>query len=89
MGNLTKRTEADNFRRTALVYAAQLGHTDVVRAPASREQGMRDSAGETALLKAARRNHPDVARLLLSECGLKDNEGKTALIAHLLAGTRM
>ncbi|MCJ1264100.1 hypothetical protein MMC22_003971, partial [Lobaria immixta] len=76
--------ERDNRRRTALMWAAQGGHEDLVRLLLEKgaDVNVKDKNRETALHKAAMHGHEAVARLLLEKgtnINAKGGYGGTAL----------
>ena len=75
---------ADATGWTALMYAAQAGHEEIVEVllEAGASPDRRNPSGETALHLAARRGRTDSARLLLragADFGIQDAEGRSAL----------
>jgi TonB family protein len=75
---------ADEAGWTALMYAAEAGHDEVVEAllEAGAKPNLQNQAGETALHLAARHGRTASADLLLkagADLGLRDAEGRTAL----------
>jgi TonB family protein len=75
---------ADETGWTALMYAAEAGHDDVVEAllEAGARPNLQNQAGETALHLAARHGRAASAGLLVragADLGLRDAEGRTAL----------
>ena len=65
--NLLAEREKDmknGYGWTALMLAAQNGHTDCVKILLEREGGMKSNKGETAREIAQRRGHSSVADLL-------------------------
>lgn len=67
--------------RTALMFAAQNGHMDVVRLLLEDEKQMVDGNGWTALMYAASNGHVEIACLLLDhEKCVQDNDGWSALM---------
>ncbi|KWX15117.1 Ankyrin repeat protein [Giardia duodenalis assemblage B] len=69
---------------TALMFAAAGGFALCARMLLADEQGMQDSNGETALMKAASRNNNNIIKLFLqeesTEIGMKTLDGHTALM---------
>lgn len=55
----------DNNGLTALIYAAQNNHSNIVMLLMNREGGMLDKTGSTTLMKAAERGNLDVVLQLL------------------------
>jgi ankyrin repeat protein len=79
--------EADESGWTALMYASQKGHVEVVRLLLAREGvevNKTEQDGATALMVASDCGHVDVVRLLLSREGVEVNKttqnGATALM---------
>lgn len=71
----------DKHGWTALMYAAQNGHTHVVRRLAPLEKGIRDHSGRTALMHAVSSGMQEVAEFLIAyEATVADNTGRTALM---------
>jgi TonB family protein len=75
---------ADGTGRTALMYAVEGGHDEIVEMllAAGASLDRQDLSGETALHLAARRGRTAAARLLLqagADFGLRDAEGRTPL----------
>ncbi|TNJ30288.1 Kinase, NEK [Giardia muris] len=71
---LTLAREQSDNGRTALMYAAEHGHVECVRALRERESGMCDENGWTALMWAVRGKHKECANLLLSEAPLRSTK---------------
>ena len=81
VAKLVKAGVEDISGGTALMVAAVLGHTRVVKLLMRCESGMRSSNGWTALMWAALFGRTEVVRLLLdAEGGMQKNRGFTALV---------
>ncbi|ESU37434.1 Ankyrin repeat protein [Giardia duodenalis] len=73
--------QQDKHGWTALMYAAQNGHTHIVKRLASLEKGIRDHSGRTALMHGVSSGMQEVAELLIAhEAAVADNTGRTALM---------
>jgi ankyrin repeat protein len=75
----------DNFGKTALIYAIDNGHTDIVKILLHKGAGIdvKDKSGKTALMYACAKGHTDIAKILVENGASiysKDKSGKTALI---------
>lgn len=70
-------------KKTALMFAAELGNVECVRLLADKEAGMRTDAGETALMLAARRGQLEcVAELIPYEkCAVSKNYHTALMLA--------
>uniref|UniRef100_A0A0G4HY28 Uncharacterized protein n=1 Tax=Chromera velia CCMP2878 TaxID=1169474 RepID=A0A0G4HY28_9ALVE len=71
--------------RTALMYAASNGHTDIVRLllKAKANVNIQDNRGHTALISASNPGHAEVVQLLIeaqTNVDCLDGKGKTALL---------
>ncbi|KAE8301983.1 Ankyrin repeat protein 1 [Giardia duodenalis] len=81
VAKLVKAGRKDISGGTALMVAAVLGHTRVVKLLMRCESGMRSSNGWTALMWAAHFGRTEVVRLLLdAEGGMQKGRGFTALV---------
>ena len=81
VAKLVKAGVEDISGGTALMVAAVLGHTRVVKLLMRCESGMRDSEEWTALMWAAHFGRTEVVRLLLdAEGGMQKGRGFTALV---------
>ncbi|TNJ27505.1 Ankyrin repeat protein 2 [Giardia muris] len=80
--HLEKVGGQDNQGRTALMYAAIHNKPDLVHFFTKTEAGKVDNSGWTALMHAVKKDHVEVARLLLCEAGVQafGDNGTTALI---------
>lgn len=75
------RADQAFLSKTALMYAAGLGYTDLCSYLLDYEAGMRSELGCTALMYAASTEHAAVVRLLVeAEGGLVNNDGDSALV---------
>ncbi|ESU39012.1 Ankyrin repeat protein [Giardia duodenalis] len=78
---LKKNGSESSPHETALMKAAENGHTKIVEILLEKESGMQRSDGRTALMTAARYGHTDCVRLLVKkEGGVQDSYGWTALM---------
>ncbi|TNJ26522.1 Ankyrin repeat protein 1 [Giardia muris] len=77
---LEEATMQDANGRTALMFAAQHMHADIITMLADTELGFRDQYGRTALMAATIQNYLDGVDLLLDECRIQDMTGVTALM---------
>lgn len=81
---------SDRQGTTALMYAANLGYTEIVRSLVEAGANInlpRKRYGLTALMLAASANHFDIVRLLISkgaDVNAKNEDGSTALMAAAL-----
>lgn len=74
----------DNQGTTALMYAAELGLTEIVRSLINKEARKTDKKGKTALMCAAIGGFVEIVRMLANEeARMQDQNGKTALI-HII-----
>ncbi|TNJ28788.1 Kinase, NEK [Giardia muris] len=80
----------DSKGRTALMFAAEAGATNCVRALRPAEAGLQDQEGMTALMFAILGRHWDCVQLLWLERDLKSKKGETAseLIRRVLQEMR-
>ena len=76
----------DDYGRTPLSYAAESGHTELVKALSSDgrvDLDRQDNEGRTALSYAAQNGHTEVVKALLSDCRVDPNRqdafGRTPL----------
>ncbi|EFO61036.1 Kinase, NEK [Giardia lamblia P15] len=73
--------QRDEQGMTALMHAAQQGHTGPVELLVEKEKGIKDKSGWTALMHAAYNNHPEVVEILSPhEHGKRNNNNQTALM---------
>ncbi|EFO60930.1 NEK, Kinase [Giardia lamblia P15] len=85
--NLQKARIKSSDGRTALMLAAQNGHTDCARLLLEKEGGVKGSDGRTALMSAAEHDYLECVKLLLEkEGGIQSNDGLTALMYAALNG---
>lgn len=70
----------DKSGNTALIIATMMGHMHCVRYLLKHESGFRLASGLTALMISAHKKDAAITSLLLSECKMRDNKGKTALM---------
>ncbi|EET02674.1 Hypothetical protein GL50581_61 [Giardia duodenalis ATCC 50581] len=79
--NLHEKGCKDIDGKTALMWAARQGHTEVVRLLGEHEGGVQDSNGMTALMWAAHNGHTECVKLLLEkEVGMQNKDGWSALM---------
>lgn len=83
---LGEATLTDKAGNTALIIATMMGYMHCARCLLKHEAGFRLPSGLTALMIAAHKKDAAIASLLLSECRLRDNKGKTALMYGAEAG---
>ncbi|EFO65551.1 Hypothetical protein GLP15_1800 [Giardia lamblia P15] len=76
----------DKAGNTALIMTTMMGHMHCARCLLKYEAGFRLPSGLTALMIAAHKKDAAIVSLLLSECKLRDNKGKTALMYGAEAG---
>ncbi|ESU36827.1 Serine/threonine protein kinase [Giardia duodenalis] len=73
--------QRDEREMTALMHAAQQGHSGPVELLIEKEKGLKDKNDWTALMHAAHENHPEVVEILVPhEHGRKSKNGRTALM---------
>lgn len=79
---------ANNLGMTALMYAAKLGHTEIVKELVAVENGLKNIDGWTALMWAARYGCADAANVLIEYEGrYANNIGRTALMIAAFYGS--
>ncbi|EFO64236.1 Kinase, NEK [Giardia lamblia P15] len=77
----------DERGMTALMHAAQRGHTQIVKMLANKESGLKDETGMTALMHAALSGHAESVSILCKfEAGVTDKKGQLALSMALENG---
>ncbi|EFO64006.1 Kinase, NEK [Giardia lamblia P15] len=73
--------QRDKQGLTALMHAAQQGHTGPAKLLAEKEKGLKDRNGWTALMHATHNNQPEVVKILAPrEHGKRNKNGRTALM---------
>ncbi|ESU34772.1 Serine/threonine protein kinase [Giardia duodenalis] len=78
----------DEQGMTALMHAAQQGHTGPVELLVEKEKGLKDKNGWTALMHAAHENHPEVIEILIPhEHGKRNKNSRTALMIAVENGS--
>lgn len=78
---------ANNLGKTALMYAAEKGHTEIVRLLMLKESRMQDQEGRTALFYASWHRHIACVKLLVDrEAGLVKNNGYSSLMVAAVHG---
>lgn len=78
---------ANNLGKTAMMYAAEGGHLECVRALMLKEARMQDDEGRTALFYASWHGHTEVVRLLVDrEARLVKKNGYSSLMVAAVHG---
>ena len=73
--------QRDEKKMTALMHAAQQGHTGPIKLLVKEERGLQDKNGWTALMHAAHCNHPEAVKILAPyERGRRNKNSRTALM---------
>ncbi|EFO63878.1 Kinase, NEK [Giardia lamblia P15] len=73
--------QRDEQGMTALMHAAQQGHTGPVELLVEKERGLQDKNGWTALMHAVHNNHPEVVEILAPyERRIRNKDSRTALM---------
>ncbi|EFO61460.1 Kinase, NEK [Giardia lamblia P15] len=73
--------QRDELGMTALMHAAQQGHTGPVELLVEKEKSLQDRNGWTALMHATHNNHPEVVKILAPhEHGNRNKNNHTALM---------